>query len=403
MEYAATNRCRLFISSSLVYSQFKVIYHPHRLDTLTTHDEAHAGAAEDDSDDGDYDTESDAHKLLWAIVLVLYNFLWLPLLILVPRAVVRRRYLRQQRDRRIGRRRVLTVVWLLPSGRMLLEFASGLSLAIALSMRMPGALSPGPFDYVLLLYAASMLHASVSDLFEHGWHAFIRDLFQLLDAAVVSLLIGIEACAFAEIYTHGAASPSNGAAIAGLILQSLCTLIAWLRLVKIAYAFPAAGPMLLTVLYLLFDLATFSISILFILFSFACAFMVLAFGSTPRDGVFFERMWLVLHLLLGVTLNGEPQSLEADETPFIESVHAGALGMDVGVFVLMVLFGFIVVLLLLTMIIARFSASVETASEFVDLNYKLKFAHMVVTYRSHIHGARLAPQVRNLPPSHTIY
>ena len=56
-----------------------------------------------------------------------------------------------------------------------------------------------------------------------------------------------------------------------------------------------------------------------------------------------------------------------------------------------------VVLLLLTMIIARFSASAERASEFVDLNYKLKFAHMVVTYRAAIYSERLAPQPFSLP------
>ena len=63
---------------------------------------------------------------------------------------------------------------------------------------------------------------------------------------------------------------------------------------------------------------------------------------------------------------------------------------------LMATFGFFVVVLLLSMVIARFSKTVATVADSIDSNYKLKFAQMTVLYASRLRSSQLAPQPFNL-------
>ena len=57
---------------------------------------------------------------------------------------------------------------------------------------------------------------------------------------------------------------------------------------------------------------------------------------------------------------------------------------------LMATFGFFVVVLLLSMVIARFSKTVATVADSIDSNYKLKFAQMTVLYASRLRSSQLA-------------
>ena len=86
-----------------------------------------------------------------------------------------------------------------------------------------------------------------------------------------------------------------------------------------------------------------------------------------------------LELLIGQTLNGEPQILRT--LPFgVDGEGEVGSGddrsVDVSAYLLMTLFGFIVVVLLLSMVIARFSRTFATVSQSMDANYKLKFAQV---------------------------
>ena len=137
-------------------------------------------------------------------------------------------------------------------------------------------------------------------------------------------------------------------------------------------------------LSLLHDLGGTGTIVLFVLFSFACAFCVLTHdASAPRDETLFARLGNVMTLLLGVTLNGEPLTISeyfvwsrADASPFdsdsatqLESSAPDWVG-----FAMMAIFGFAVVILMLNMVIASFSRIVDRQDENIDANYKLKFA-----------------------------
>jgi hypothetical protein len=68
----------------------------------------------------------------------------------------------------------------------------------------------------------------------------------------------------------------------------------------------------------------------------------------------------------------------------------------VSAFLLTALFGLLVILLLLSMIIARFSLTVSTIANSIDAIYKLKFAQMTVLYTARLRSSQLAPQPFNL-------
>jgi len=187
-------------------------------------------------------------------------------------------------------------------------------------------------------------------------------------------------------------------------LQAFATLVAWVRLLEISYAFPTAGPQLLTVLYLLSDLIQFSLTLLFpLVVAFACAFMVLR-GETGRAVGFDVGFAAALEVLISQTLNGEPQILRTlpfgeggkGEVGDGEAGSGGDVSIDVSAFLLMTLFGFVVVVLLLSMVIARFSRTFATVSQSIDANYKLKFAQITVAYAARLRSSQLAPQPFNL-------
>ena len=58
-------------------------------------------------------------------------------------------------------------------------------------------------------------------------------------------------------------------------------------------------------------------------------------------------------------------------------------------FILTALFGFIVVILLLSMIIARFSRTVASIDDSIDSIYKLKFAQMTVLYTARLQSSQV--------------
>ena len=79
-------------------------------------------------------------------------------------------------------------------------------------------------------------------------------------------------------------------------------------------------------------------------------------------------------MLIGATINSEPQDLQ--ELPIDETSGKTII---VSSFLLTALFGLLVILLLLSMIIARFSLTVSNISNSIDAIYKLKFAQVRLT------------------------
>ena len=145
----------------------------------------------------------------------------------------------------------LWVAWLLPCGRAALRFASALALAVVLTLRIPSVSSLSAWDVVLASYAAALAEAGVTQVWQHGSAlTWIRDVFNALDVTMLLLLLGLAGCTISDVLDDGRSEPSPR----GVALQAFATLVAWVRLLEISYAFPTAGPQLLTVLYLLSDL-----------------------------------------------------------------------------------------------------------------------------------------------------
>ena len=115
------------------------------------------------------------------------------------------------------------------------------------------------------------------------------------------------------------------------------------------------------------------------------------FTSQPTLGLAVDGYLDVVRVLIGATINSEPQDLQ--ELPIDETSGKTII---VSSFLLTALFGLLVILLLLSMIIARFSLTVSNISNSIDAIYKLKFAQMTVLYTARLRSSQLAPQPFNL-------
>ena len=92
-----------------------------------------------------------------------------------------------------------------------------------------------------------------------------------------------------------------------------------------------------------------------------CAFVVMKQGITSLPSApAFDGYMDVMRLLIGATINGEPEALQAMPIDGVPSNEGQTI--VVSAFLLTALFGFIGVLLLLSMIIARFSGTVASIS-----------------------------------------
>ena len=375
--YAATKGLRLFISSSLVHSHVKGLYLP-TADVDT--------AADDDAAPGS--VLSVASRWL---LLALVNLAWLPLLTVAPESWVVTRATQQRLAMQRGDQTTLVVAWLLPCGRAALRVTSALMLAGVLTLRVPSVSSVSNWDALLAPWAAALLE-SIATQIRHqrasviGW--LTDDFFNALESLTLLLLVGLGGCAAYDIITE-----QPEASELSVSLQSFAVLVAYTRLLEVSYIFPKAGPQLLTLQFLIGDLWLVSVSLLSpLLLAVACAFVVLKHGFTSQPiGLAVDGYLDVLRILIGATINSEPQDLQ--ELPIDETSGKTII---VSSFLLAALFGLIVILLLLSMIVARFSLTFSNISDSIDAIYKLKFAQITVLYTAQLRGSQLAPQPFNL-------
>ena len=375
--YAATKGLRLFISSSLVHSHVKGLYLP----------TADVDTAADDDAAPDSVLSVASPWLLLALV----NLAWLPLLTVAPESWVVTRATQQRLAMQRGDQTTLVVAWLLPCGRAALRVTSALMLAGVLTLRVPSVSSVSNWDALLAPWAAALLE-SIATQIRHqrasviGW--LTDDFFNALEGVMLLLLVGLGGCAAYDIITE-----QPEASELSVSLQSFAVLVAYTRLLEVSYIFPKAGPQLLTLQFLIGDLWHVSVSLLSpLLLAVACAFVVLKQGFTSQPvGLAVDGYLDVLRILIGATINSEPQDLQ--ELPIEETSGKTII---VSSFLLAALFGLIVILLLLSMIVARFSLTFSNISDSIDAIYKLKFAQITVLYTAQLRGSQLAPQPFNL-------
>ena len=384
-QYATTNSCRLFSASSIVHEHVKNLFLP----TATW-----PSLSEVDASDI-WDVERLGTSVLSVtgqiLLIILVNLAWLPLLVVAHESRVIARVARQRAAMKAGKSEPW-VAWLLPCGRAVLRCASALTLAVILTLRVPSVTKLSTLDFVLAVWAAALIEAIASQVWHQGVRWFISDMFNALDTATLLLLLGMAGCTAYDLNAE-LTNPSE----LGVALQSFAVLVAWARLLEISYVFPIAGPQLLTVQYLLADLWHVILSLLFpLLIAFTSSFVIMKQAITSQEfGPAADGYLDVLRLLIGATLNGEPEALQAlplDGVPAPE----GRVTIVVS-FLLTVAFGFVVVLLLLSMIIARFSLTVSNISNCIDSIYKLKYAQITILYTNRLRSTQLAPQPFNLP------
>ena len=375
--YAATKGLRLFISSSLLHSHVKGLYLP----------TADVDTAADDDAAPDSVLSVASRWLLLALV----NLVWLPLLTIAPESWVVTHATQQRLAMQRGDQTTLVVAWLLPCGRAALRVTSALMLAGILTLRVPSVSSVSWWDALLATWAAAFLE-SIATQIRHQRASVIGlltdDFFNALESVMLLLLIGLGGCAAYDIITE-----QPEASELSVSLQSFAVLVACARVLEVSYIFPKAGPQLLTLQFLIGDLWHVSISLLSpLLLAVACAFVVLKQGFTSQPvGLAVDGYLDVLRILIGATINSEPQDLQG--LPIEETSGKTII---VSSFLLAALFGLIVILLLLSMIVARFSLTFSNISDSIDAIYKLKFAQITVLYTAQLRGSQLAPQPFNL-------
>ena len=157
---------------------------------------------------------------------------------------------------------------------------------------------------------------------------------------------------------------------------------------QVVYIFPRAGPQLLMTIHMLVDLWHFMLLIGFFTFSFTASLYVLSLNSTDRAVEYAsalvadvdDKPQAIFKHLVEAELNAEPMNLLLSLGDFGDQEWCK--------WAIVCLFGCFAVLLLLNLLIAVFSKSVETISQDLDANFKLKFGQLVMRAR----GAPLAPR-----------
>ncbi|KAL1505037.1 hypothetical protein AB1Y20_008804 [Prymnesium parvum] len=360
--FGAAHKCDVFVADSLVYSHVKQVFYPRLL--------PRGGP-------------------LLHTAFVARNLLWLPLLVVLPAATAAARVERQN-NAAGGEPEGAWVLWLFPCGGAALRLVSAVCLALLLTLHAPptdGQL--GAADALLCLWTAAVGQSVCEEIYAHGWSDWSAEVFNALDAALLLPLGGMAACCARDV---AGGAPSADAAQLRTSLQAVGSLLAWLRLLRACYYSPSAGPQLLTILHLLGDLAALMPLMTFFLLAYACAFAVLCYAD-ERDESFFVFFVQMLRQLVGVTLNGEPQTLQ---TSLPGAGYATNTGAELSIFVLMTSFGLLVVVLMLSMIVAKFARSVEYVAGSIDRVYKLKFAQVTYASYASLHTSDLAPQPLNV-------
>lgn len=383
---SAQHECYLFIASSLVHSHVVELFFPPQSTVAARGTDGAVFHVERDFDD------SVTNQALRAVSLTLYNAVWLPILPFIPERMVADMMRQQRADMLQGKARYW-VLWLVPAGRALLRTASALALAVLLTLRVGSTAGLSIYDVIILAWTASVAEAAATELRLRGARVWLSEGFNRVELLLLALLLAVCGVMFYDL-SVGASSPAPNTAEAlqlGHTLQSFATLVAWLRILRACYFFPYAGPQLLTLIYLLSDLMQFLVLMLFVLLAFGCAFIVCLHGVAKRaaSAGFLDLLLefaLILKQLVGVFLNGEPQALQDLPT------NLGSIGLEqpaappdtalmLSAFLLMVLFGCVVVVMLLSLVVARFSRSIHRINETSDRAFKLKFAQQTYQVR----------------------
>lgn len=360
--YAAANQCHIFLADSLVYTHVRSVFLP-RI--------------------------SPEGGPLRTITFVLLNIAWLPALVFMPQHIVISRIRKQNVFR--SESGSDWIVWLYPYGGATLRFTSAVALGVLLTLRIaPEDGQVSGADCFLLLWTAAIGTSICEEIQYQRWQDWTADVFNVLELVILGFLLGIDGCIIRDLVSSELSADATQLSSS---LQAFATLLAWMRVLRVCYYFPNAGPQLLTILYLIGDLAALLPLILFVLLAFSCGFSVLTYGANERDDVFFVFFINMMQQLVGLTLNGEPQQVETD---FPGPQYGTNTGAKLSIFLLMTSFGLLVVVLMLSLIVAKFAKSVEYVAKSIDVVYKLKFAQ--VTYASflQLQTSALVPQPLNV-------
>ncbi|KAL1520012.1 hypothetical protein AB1Y20_023492 [Prymnesium parvum] len=172
-------------------------------------------------------------------------------------------------------------------------------------------------------------------------------------------------------------------------LQTFAAALVYLRLMKILYIFPGIGLMLLMTLRMLGDLRQFLVLLSCVLAAFASALYVWAAFWNPILLEANERAGSSSFSQAGLLLTWwrmvDEALLNTTPTQLIDAGRSATMLFVVGT--IMLLFYIVVSLLLLNLLIARFSKSFDVIHERYDLNAALVFARICV-----------APEVVDLIP-----
>lgn len=176
--------------------------------------------------------------------------------------------------------------------------------------------------------------------------------------------------------------------------QALVALFCWLRIMQVLFIFPSSGPLLLMCLRMLEDLVQFLTLAAFVVVAFGCAFFVLFCAAYARNQPTHPHI-LSIPTVISLLVEG---ALDGESAHIIDSIQGGAFELSeygkssTFAWLLMTVFGVVVVLLLLNLLIARFAKTFDMVYENLDANSKLAFARVVIEG----HNKHLLPPPLNL-------
>ncbi|KAL1521251.1 hypothetical protein AB1Y20_020922 [Prymnesium parvum] len=375
LEFAAAYECDIFLAMPMVLRKMRRIFSPFRAKAAARDERRHAVWL----------------RAACLCVQLLVNLAALPFLFALPDGVATRLEVSFRAALERGAPAPFGLIWVLPPGKALNWLLWSVTLCGVLTF-LPPDRGDAPFD---------------------GWDRHLADPFNLIDEAVALCLGGILACRLFGTPPPDDAPPADPPSLlfeafnvtslrvessASLYASSVCQAVGaglmFLRLMKVLYMLPQTGRLLLMAIHMLRDLRGFLVLLFFVLGSCVLMLYIWIRVSTPYlssalvDGTTdLDAFFLTIYALLDEALvTGEPMFHEALANPARGKIrHTGEL--RAFLFCIGMYFYVIVALLLLNLLIARFSKSFSLVDERHDLNTALVFARVC-----------LAPEYQELVP-----
>ncbi|KAL1499048.1 hypothetical protein AB1Y20_013564 [Prymnesium parvum] len=407
VKFAAAYECEIFLAMPMVLHKVRSLFWPSKRRCTRHHQ------------------QTATNQGGWAsfVAKVVINMLALPFLLFVPDDLAHR-WERSYRAAILdGRERPYHLVWVLPPGKALTWFSSSTLLCGILTFIPPKQhVGVEEWEVVLMLYFAAMLFDELKELATVGLMRHLNDPFNLLDEGVViSLGVMLTCRLLVDVPDHsdqfgrtglnealetlptlqtlynvtGLRVESSSVFYVGTAAQAIGSGLMFLRLMKVLYMVPHTGMMLLMTIHMVRDLIGFLVILFFFLISCTTMLYVWIRASEPylsfaltdgRSGV--DAFFLTIYTLIDEALvMGEPMFHDP-----LEQANRGGYRhtgpMRAFLFCIGIYFYVIVALLLLNLLIARFSKSFSLIDERHDLNTAVVFARVC-----------LAPEYQQLLPA----